>query len=114
MSGLGPLTPTNVGLNPLNIGQQAALQANPGQLASLLGLGSSPMTDASIAAAQGRPATMAIPGAPQGTPAGLTSYVSDPAQRQGMMIQNALSAGMLGTEPVAHDPWYHESSMEGR
>jgi len=27
MSGLGPLTPTNVGLNPLNIGQQAALQA---------------------------------------------------------------------------------------
>jgi hypothetical protein len=57
---------------------------------------------------------MAIPGAPQGTPAGLTSYVSDPAQRQGMMIQNALAQGMLGTEPVAHDPWYHESSMEGR
>ena len=101
-------------LNPLNIGQQAALQANPGQLASLLGLGQSPMTDASIAAAQGRPATMAIPGAPQGTPAGLTAYVSDPAQRQGMMIQNALAQGLLGTEPVAHDPWYHESSMEGR
>ena len=114
MSGLGPLTPTNVGLNPLNIGQQAALQANPGQLASLLGLGSSPMTDASIAAAQGRPATMAIPGAPQGTPSGLTSYVSDPAQRQGMMIQQALAQGLATTEPVAHDPWYHESSMEGR
>jgi hypothetical protein len=107
MSGLGPLTPTN-------IGQQAAASLNPGQLASLLGLGQSPLTSAAIAAAQGQPATMAIPGAPQGTPAGLTSYVSDPAQRQGMMIQNALAQGMLGTEPVAHDPWYHESSMEGR